>query len=118
RISEPATFHYPCHARHSYSAAELAAWLSAGNGCVKPPAHADLCCGFGGTFAVDFPEVSAAMLNDRLDELSATGAQTVICNEGGWRGILRGGAHGREWPLRFEHAAERLARSLGLMDFA
>lgn len=115
RFDEPVTFHYPCHARHSYSPGELAAWLSGGDGGVKPPAHVDLCCGFGGTFAVEFPEVSAAMVGDRLDELTATGAQTVICNEGGCTLNLMGAAHRRGLPLRFEHMAERLARSLGLM---
>lgn len=115
RASETVTFHYPCHARHTHTPAELAAWLACGPDSVRPPAHVDVCCGFGGTFAVDFADVSGAMLADRLDELVATGARTVICNEGGCTLNLMGGALRRGLPLRFQHLAERLAESLGLL---
>jgi L-lactate dehydrogenase complex protein LldE len=115
RFDEAVTFHYPCHARHSYSPQDMAGWLACREGCVTPPEHVDLCCGFGGTFSVDFPEISGAMLSDRLSELNATGARTVICNEGGCTLNLMGGAHRRGLPLRFKHLAESLAESLGLM---
>jgi L-lactate dehydrogenase complex protein LldE len=37
----------------------------------------DECCGFGGLFAVDFPELSARIGRDRLRALAATGAEYV-----------------------------------------
>ncbi|MBI5864671.1 MAG: (Fe-S)-binding protein [Planctomycetes bacterium] len=110
------TYHYPCHARGTYDEPELAGLLRGPGLSVAPPAQRELCCGFGGAFAIDYPEISAAMLRDRLDDLHATGARTVICNEGGCTLNLAGGAHRRKLDLRFRHVAELLAESLGLME--
>jgi L-lactate dehydrogenase complex protein LldE len=116
-FDEPVTFHYPCHARGLYTVGDLQGWLAGGNGRdVRTPVHADLCCGFGGLFAVEFPEVSGAMLVDKLDELVATGATLVICNEAACALQMMGGARRRGLPLRFKHLAECLAESLGLME--
>lgn len=115
RLIEPTTFHWPCHARGIYTPEQLRNWLPANNAC-QPPARPDLCCGFGGSFAVDFPQISLAMMNDKLADLSATGACTVICNEAGCGLHLCGGAHRRDLPLRFKHVVELLAESLGLME--
>jgi L-lactate dehydrogenase complex protein LldE len=39
------------------------------------------CCGFGGTFAVKLPEISARMGRDRLEELARTGAEFVTSTD-------------------------------------
>ncbi|MEW6250653.1 MAG: (Fe-S)-binding protein [Planctomycetota bacterium] len=117
KFSAPVTYHYPCHARELYSLADLQGWLGGANGGpVRAPVHPDLCCGFGGVFAVDYPELSGAMLNDKLTELAATGARLVISNEAACTLQMSGGAHRRGLPLRFKHLAECLAESLGLME--
>jgi len=115
RFTEPVTFHYPCHARDAYSVADLQSWLG-GDGHLRVPSRPDLCCGFGGLFAVDYPELSGAMLGDKLSELEATGARLVVCNEGACTLQMSGGTHRRGMPLRFKHLAECLAESLGLME--
>ena len=117
RIAEPVTFHYPCHARGVYRLDELQRWLNGpGVADLRTPEHPDLCCGFGGMFAVEYPQISGAMLGDKLSELAATGAQLVVCNEGGCALNMSGGAHRRGMSLRFKHIAEVLAESLGLME--
>jgi len=117
KFDEPVTFHYPCHARELYSLADLQGWLAGGNGHdLRTPVHADVCCGFGGVFAVEFAEVSGAMLGDKLAELAATGARLVVCNEAACALQMMGGARRRGLPLRFKHLAECLAESLGLME--
>lgn len=115
RLAEPVTFHYPCHARNIYSLPDLRGWLPA-DADVRTPARPDLCCGFGGVFAVDYPELSGAMADDKLDELVATGARLVISNEAGCTLQMAGRAHRRGLPLRFKHLAECLAESLGLLE--
>jgi L-lactate dehydrogenase complex protein LldE len=40
--------------------------------------HESECCGFGGTFSVKQPEISAAMVEDKLKALKATGAERVV----------------------------------------
>lgn len=117
RFDEPYTYHYACHARDIQPLPSFHDTLQrAGHpNTLIAPQRPEICCGFGGMFAVDFPEVSAAMMTDKLDALAATGAETVVCNEGGCTLNLCGGAHRRGMPLRFVHVAEVLAESLGLM---
>lgn len=116
KVPEACTAHYPCHARGVYDVADMERQLASPSIALRPPRFRDMCCGFGGTFAIDYASISGDMLADRLDDLEATGATLVICNEGGCTLNLAGGAHRRNSPLRFKHLAELLAESLGLME--
>lgn len=43
----------------------------------------EVCCGFGGTFAIKFPHISEAMLADKTENILSTGAGTVVsCDMG------------------------------------
>lgn len=42
------------------------------------PERRDECCGFGGTFCVDEPELSTAMGEDRIAQHEATGAEYIV----------------------------------------
>lgn len=111
------TFHYPCHARKLFSCGVLEATLRpCGPETLVAPRHADLCCGFGGAFAAEYAEVSGAMLRDKLDALRATGAELVVCNEGGCGLQILGGARRAGDAFRVRHVAELLAEALGLME--
>lgn len=68
-----------------------------------------LCCGFGGTFAVKFPEVSVAMGEDKLRAASQAGAEYLVANDAGCLMHLAGLIHRRGLPLRTIHLAELLA---------
>jgi L-lactate dehydrogenase complex protein LldE len=116
RVRQPCTFHYGCHARPLISPQEHERVLRDALGAqLRCPAHVDLCCGFGGMFAVEFASISQAMLQDRLDELSATKVELVLCSEAGCALNLAGAAHRAGRALRFKHLAEVIAESLGLM---
>lgn len=39
---------------------------------------ADVCCGFGGTFSVKFPEISAAILDNKIEMIEKSGADAVV----------------------------------------
>lgn len=115
-IAEDVTLHYPCHARGVVAHEALASLLTAAAGPrFRPAPAADVCCGFGGVFGVEMPEISAAMMQDKLAALRDSGARTVVCNEGGCTLHLAGGAHRAGVSLRFVHLAELLAESLGLL---
>lgn len=47
---------------------------------VVAPQNQDSCCGFGGTFSVKNPQVSSAMLQDKVEALVSTGAS--VCSGG------------------------------------
>ncbi len=38
----------------------------------------DTCCGFGGTFSVNYPEISIAMADEKIENILATGADAVV----------------------------------------
>jgi L-lactate dehydrogenase complex protein LldE len=68
-----------------------------------------VCCGFGGTFAVKFPEVSAAMGQDKLELAARTNAEYLVANDCGCLLHLVGMIHRQSLPLKTMHLAEILA---------
>ncbi len=69
-----------------------------------------LCCGFGGTFSVKFPEVSVAMAEDKLRAAAEAGAEVIVANDSGCLMHLAGVIHRRGLPLQTMHLAELLAK--------
>jgi L-lactate dehydrogenase complex protein LldE len=67
------------------------------------------CCGFGGLFAVKFPEVSAAMLDDKVAAIRQSGADTVVANDCGCLMQIGGGLHRAGCPVELRHLAQVLA---------
>lgn len=68
------------------------------------------CCGFGGLFSVEHPEISTAMLERKLANLKASGAPVVVSCDAGCIASINGGLHRRGLPQRAVHLAEVLAR--------
>jgi L-lactate dehydrogenase complex protein LldE len=68
-----------------------------------------VCCGFGGTFSVKFPEVSVAMGEDKTRAAAATGAEYLVANDSGCLMHLAGLIHRQGLPLKTLHLAELLA---------
>ncbi|MEK9645200.1 MAG: (Fe-S)-binding protein [Alphaproteobacteria bacterium] len=70
---------------------------------------ADVCCGFGGTFCVKYPEVSGAMVDRKVDDIAATGADTVLAGDLGCLMNIAGRLSRRGLDIRARHVAEVLA---------
>lgn len=70
------------------------------------------CCGFGGTFSAKFPELSAAMADEKLRALERCGAGTLVACDMGCLMHLEGRARRLGLPLRCLHIAEVLAGQL------
>jgi len=68
-----------------------------------------VCCGFGGTFAVKFPEVSVAMGEDKIKAATAGGAEYLVANDSGCLMHLAGLIHRQNAPIKTVHLAEVLA---------
>ena len=69
-----------------------------------------VCCGFGGTFSVKFPEVSVAMGQDKLQLATQTDAEYLVANDSGCLMHLAGMIHRQALPLKTMHLAEVLAQ--------
>jgi L-lactate dehydrogenase complex protein LldE len=68
-----------------------------------------LCCGFGGTFSVKFPEVSVAMGEDKLKAAAKAGAEYLVANDSGCLMHLAGLIHRQGLALKTVHLAQVLA---------
>jgi L-lactate dehydrogenase complex protein LldE len=73
----------------------------------------DECCGFGGTFAVGEPAVSAKMGRDRLRDYAAHGAEVVVSTDMSCLMHLDGIARRDQLPMPMYHVAEVLAGTAG-----
>jgi len=74
--------------------------------------NADVCCGFGGTFSVKYPEISTAMAEEKIDALQRSGAQYVIANDTGCLMQIAGLLSHRKMPIKTMHLAELLGGHL------
>jgi L-lactate dehydrogenase complex protein LldE len=68
----------------------------------------DECCGFGGSFSVRLPEVSAAILEKKLGNIEATGADCLVACDAGCLMQIGGGLRRRGSRTRAVHLAELL----------
>ncbi len=74
----------------------------------------EVCCGFGGTFSVKYPDISAAMLQDKIDNIRRTGAETLVGCDSSCLMHLGGGMAKQGVPVRPVHLAQLIDESLGL----
>jgi len=74
---------------------------------------AEVCCGFGGTFCVKYPEISDKMVSDKADDIAATGAEAVLAGDIGCLLNIAGKLSRQGRPLEARHIAEVLAGMTG-----
>lgn len=75
-------------------------------------AHSETCCGFGGTFCVKYPEISTRMVDDKLADACATGAELLLAGDLGCLLNMAGRLARRGERLAVRHVAEVLAGRL------
>lgn len=73
--------------------------------------EANTCCGFGGTFAVKFPQISTAMAQVKCGSIVECGATTVVSNDPSCLMQIRGYFDRQGNPIPCLHLAEVLVRS-------
>ncbi|MFQ5611682.1 MAG: (Fe-S)-binding protein [Anaerolineae bacterium] len=106
-----AAYHPSCHLLRELHVVEPPLRLLAeveGLDVVDLP-YAEDCCGFGGLFAVKMSDISAAMLDRKLDNLAASGADTLVGCDISCLMHLAGGLRRRGSQVRVRHLAEVLA---------
>ena len=70
---------------------------------------AENCCGFGGSFAVKFAEVSNAILQEKIRNIRTAGAEVLVANDCGCLLQVGGGLRRGGHPVQTRHLAEILA---------
>ena len=75
--------------------------------------RSDECCGFGGTFSIKNPDVSAAMLADKMESVIETGAEVLCAGDRSCLMHIGGGLDRIRAGVRTLHLAEILAHTDG-----
>jgi L-lactate dehydrogenase complex protein LldE len=73
----------------------------------------DECCGFGGLFSIKAPEVSAAMMNTKINSIEASGADVVVGVDVSCLMHIGGGLQRRGSSIVARHIAEVLVGEVG-----
>ncbi len=69
----------------------------------------DRCCGFGGAFAVKYPEISSAILEDKVNNIIASNAEVVTGCDMGCLMNIQGLLSRKRLPVKTLHIAQLLA---------
>jgi L-lactate dehydrogenase complex protein LldE len=70
---------------------------------------AEVCCGFGGTFCVKYPQISTKMVDDKVAAIEATGAELVLAGDLGCLMNIAGRLKRLGSRVEARHVAEVLA---------
>ena len=100
-------YHYSCHGLRELGLDHQADEL------LESVQRADLagdkeCCGFGGLFSVEMPAVSTAIMNEKLDQIEASGADTVVAGDISCLVHIEGGLRRRGSAVEVRHIAQLL----------
>ncbi len=104
------TYHPSCHALRGMNIDRQPRALLAnvkGATLVELP-EAESCCGFGGIFSVEHPELSAEWLKRKIGNFETTEAPTMVVTESGCLMHIAGGLHRQKKKQRIVHIAEVL----------
>jgi L-lactate dehydrogenase complex protein LldE len=69
----------------------------------------EVCCGFGGTFCVKYPEISNAMVSEKVADIAGSGAGTLLAGDLGCLMNMAGKLQRQGTAVRVRHVAEVLA---------
>jgi len=81
---------------------------------IHPLKDDDVCCGFGGTFSIKNPSISAAMAKDKLENAIDAGAQYIISDEASCLMHLKTYASKQKLPITPIHIIDFIALVLNL----
>jgi L-lactate dehydrogenase complex protein LldE len=110
RFPGKATYHMACHLRGLGVRDEPERLLRRVKDLeLLPLERFDECCGFGGSFSVRFPEISGAMVTDKVNFIEKSGADVVIATDAGCLMNIGGCLRRRGGKVRTMHLAEILA---------
>ncbi len=105
------TYHDSCSGLRSLGVKEQPRkLLSSVNGLeLAEMEDSEVCCGFGGTFCVKFPDISNKMVGDKIASISATGADTILAGDLGCLMNMSGKLSREGKPVKARHVVEVLA---------
>jgi L-lactate dehydrogenase complex protein LldE len=111
------TYHFSCHLRGIGIRDEAVKLIRQIDGLKYTQMEKiEQCRGFGGTFAMKYPDISGSMVRDKVQCIAATGATTVVSNDAGCTMNISGACRREGHTADFRSLAEIIAEGLGLME--
>ena len=111
RYQGKVAYHYACHLRMLGQTSEVETLIRHVQGAVYMPLpRQDQCCGFGGSFAIRYPEISGNLVDDKMRCIVASGADCVVSTDAGCLMNIGGRMHREGKRIEALHIAELLAR--------
>jgi len=112
-VATKATYHAPCHLCRGLDVHDAPRELIEIGGMeYQECTEEDVCCGFGGTFSMKFPELSSELLNKKLSNVEETGAEVLLTDCPGCIMQLRGGLKMKGSAVKVRHIAEIMAENI------
>ena len=107
------TYHDSCHFKRMLHAEQTPRELmrQAGYELVEME-ESDVCCGMGGSYTIQMPEISAPILDRKLVNIEKAGAPLLLIDCPGCIMQIGGGLDKRGSKIKVEHTAQRLAECL------
>lgn len=111
------TYHYACHLRGLNLLNEAETLIRNVRGVEYVPLpKQDTCCGFGGSFSVRYPEISGAMVGDKVQCVESVDADVVVSTDTGCLMNIGGALHRQNRRARTMHLAELLMSGQEISD--
>ncbi|MFQ5623825.1 MAG: (Fe-S)-binding protein [Paracoccaceae bacterium] len=103
-----ATYHDSCSGLRSLGVRQQPRRLLAGSE-IREMEEAEVCCGFGGSFCVKYPEISDVMVSDKTRNAAETGADLLLAGDLGCLLNIAGKARREGRSFKARHVVEVLS---------
>lgn len=111
RFAGNVAYHFACHLRLLGLSDEVKKLIEHVEGATYVPlTRQDQCCGFGGSFAIRYPQISGAMVDDKTACIVQSGADAVVSTDAGCLMNIGGRLHRLGQEIEVLHIAELLER--------
>lgn len=105
-----ATYHDSCSGLRELGVKEQPRQLlRQGGATITEMTEPEVCCGFGGTFCVKYPDISTRMVDQKARDIADTRAGTILAGDLGCLLNIAGRLHRQGQPVHVRHVAEVLA---------
>ena len=110
-----ATYHTPCHLGRGMNSTAVPYLREILGDNFVPLMDTDVCCGFAGSYSVEFPGISSGILAKKIEHIKASGADILVTDCPGCVMQIKGGMLKNDLPIPVMHLSDYLS-SLKIVD--
>ena len=112
---ETFAMHDACHGLRGLGLGQASRELlgNLGNAELVELNECEVCCGFGGLFSVKMADISNAMLQNKIENINCSSAETIVTGDVSCLTQMNGGLSRNKSAKRVVHVADVLAKGLG-----